>query len=443
MTTGSLGKQVLALSLPSTAENALLSIIQLVLAFWMGRVSDTALAAVAMGTTLRITLISPMMGLSAGGMAVVARHVGARDPRRADHAVMQTILLITFFVVPLSLLGQIMGNTFLGWMGATGTLREEALAFLRIIFGGLFFMEMLPSLNGVIRGAGHPEYTLRISAVQVLMLLLLAPVLSLGIGPFPALGVRGAAWASILASASGVGVQFLTLLSGKVGVRIHWRDVRPDRAMMASILKIALPTSLERLSPNLANALLMRLASSFGNSALTAYSIITQIFMFLQALPRGIGGAAATLVGQNLGAKQPTRAEHAAGLATRSATIAAVIAFGLLTLWPTAFLGFFDPPEDVLAAGTLLARYAPAIGATITWSTIMGMALAGAGDAISPMLVSMSALWLVQIPLAWAFTQAWGLGPSGIMAGITTSYLVSAVALTLRFRQGRWKTIEV
>jgi len=422
---------------------ALFGVSGLVHAYWMGRVGRTALAAVTIGTTLRIALISPMMGLSAGGMAVVARHVGARDQRRADHAVMQTILLIFAFILPLCILGQLMGNTFLGWMGAEGALREEALAYLRIIFGGLVFMEMLPTLNGVIRGAGHPEYTLRINIVNVVMMLLLEPILVLGLGPLPAMGVRGAAWATVLSSASGVGAQLLTLRRGSAGLRIHLRNARPDRAVIKSVLKIALPTSAQRFSPNLAAALLMRLVTSFGNEVLTAYSVVMCLFGFLQCLPRGIGSATATIVGQNLGARRPARAERGTMLAVRGAIAASLVLFGALTICPAGLLGLFDRTEAVLAIGMVATRYGLLWGTGMGWSTVVGMALGGAGDAVSPMLVNMGALWLVQLPLCWALSRGLGWGPQGIWAGMAVSFAVSAVAMALRFKGGRWKEIVV
>ncbi|MBC7316027.1 MAG: hypothetical protein H5T70_06380, partial [Chloroflexi bacterium] len=204
LTVGSVRRLVLTLAVPSTLESALMSVVNLLHAYWMGRVGGLALASVMMGNSLRMVLISPMMGLSMGGMAVVARHIGARETRQADHAVMQVSLLITFFVSLSALIGLTLGGTFLRWMGAQGEVWHDALAYTRIIFFGLFFMEMLPSLSGVIRGAGRPEYTLRINLVNAVTMMILEPLLALGWGPIPALGVRGAALSSVLASAAGV-----------------------------------------------------------------------------------------------------------------------------------------------------------------------------------------------------------------------------------------------
>ena len=443
LTSGSLGKHIFALSLPATAEMMLFSFGALARTFWMGQVGGMALAAVTMGTTLRIVLISPMMGLSAGGMAVVARYIGARNPRGADHTVMQTILLIVFIVTPLAILGQLMGPTFLSWMGGQGALLRDAVAYVRIIFWGLLFMEMLPSLNGVIRGAGHPEATLRINLVNLAVTAVTEPVLVLGLGPFPALGVRGAAWASVLGSASGVAAQFATLLTGRAGLRLHLRDAAPDWSAMKRILRIAMQTATQRGSVNLANAVLIRLVASLGDSVLTAYSLVSRLLSFLQAPAMGIGSAAAALVGQNLGAKDPVRAERAIKLASWAALICAGVLFGGFNVGPRKIVGLFDRTEAVIAIGVIAVRYAILAGTSFTWFTVVGTALGGAGDALSPMLVSLGSMWLVQLPLCWALSRGLHLGVHGLWGGLAVGYLVSAVAMTLRFRQGHWRRIRL
>lgn len=443
LTSGDLAKQILALSLPATAEMVLFSVGGLAHAFWMGQVGGMALAAVTMGTTLRIVLISPVMGLSAGGMAVVARHIGARDARKADHAVMQAILLIVLVVTPLAVLGQLMGPTFLAWMGGHGSLLKDAVAYVRIIFAGLLFMEMLPTVNGVIRGAGHPEHTLRINCVSLAVTVVAEPILVLGLGPFAALGIRGAAWASVLGSAMGVAAQLATLLTGGAGLRLHLRDASPDWSVMKRILRIAIQTATQRGSVNLANAVLIRLVASLGDTVLTAYSVIARLLGLLQGPALGIGGAAAALVGQNLGAKRPIRAERAIRLASWAALICAGVLFGGLNIRPAAIVGLFDRTEAVVAIGVVAVRYAMLSGTAFAWSTVVGRALGGAGDALSPLLVSLGSLWLVQLPLCWGLSRGLHLGPQGLWGGLAVGYLVSAVGMTLRFRQGRWKRIRL
>ena len=415
----------------------------LLAAFWMGKIGGAALGAVAMGTTLRIVLISPMMGLSGGGMAMVSRFIGAQDDRQADLVVMQSILLIVLFVTPLAIIGHLFGPTFLRWMGAEGELASQAMAYLRIIFSGLFFMECLPSLNGIIRGAGHPEYTLRINVVNVVVLSLLGPLLTFGFGPLSAMGVRGVAWATVLGSASGVTAQVVTLLRGKAGVRLHLADLRPNLDIMKRILRIAVPTSLLRFSPNLANAWLMALVTAQGVTALTAYSVLSRVAGFFQTPAFAVGGAAGTLMGQNLGANKPDRAEKATVLSTVGAMALSLVLFGLVCIWPRPLLALFDSTEAVLLVGVAAVPYFLVSSVGMAWSDVMGRALGGAGDAISPLLMSVAALWGVQLPLAWLLSQHFGLGPQGIWLGLVAGNLVAGAAMTWRFRAGRWRTIQV
>lgn len=443
LTVGSVRRLVLILAVPATLESALMSVVNLLHAYWMGRVGGLALASVMMGNSLRMVLISPMMGLSMGGMAVVARHIGARETRQADHAVMQVALLITFFVSLSALIGLTLGGTFLRWMGAQGEVWRDALAYARIVFFGLFFMEMLPSLSGVIRGAGRPEYTLRINLVNAVTMMILEPLLVLGWGPIPALGVRGAALSSVLASAAGVAAQFYILLTGKAGVRLHGRDIVPDFRMMWRILRIALPVSIQRLSPNLGNAVFLRLVSSLGDTVLAAYSIVSQFGMFLQALPMGLGGAAATMTGQNLGAHAPDRAERAAHFGTRMAALSSAAITLLIALFARPVLTLFTRDAAVIAVG-IVAVWCNVLALTArAWLLAMSSILAGAGDTISPMLVYIGDLWLAQLPLCWLLSNAAGLGALGIWLGIGLGDLAGAAAITRIFASGRWKTRRV
>ena len=443
LTSGSVWRHILCLSIPATAEQGLFGASALVHAYWMGQVPGMAIAAVTMGTALRLALISPMMGLSAGGMAVVARNVGAGEQEQADHAVMQCLLLVVALVLPISIVGQVFSPVFLRWMGAEGPLLDDALTYLRIVFGGLLFMEMLPTMNGVIRGAGHPEFTLRINTVYVIVMLTIESVLVLGVGPFPKLGVAAAGWATVLASASGVAAQLVTLARGRAGVRIHLRHAVPDRHMMGRILRLAFPTALQRFSPNIANALLLRLVGGLGPSVLTAYSVVATIFGLMQSTSMGISASTAAMVGQNLGAQQPERAERAAKIGTLLALSSALVLSGAVNALPLACLRLFNQTPDVVAVALVALRFTLLTGTATAWSTVVGGALIGAGDTVSPMVVSILSMWGVQLPAAWALAYGARIGPAGLWAGLALGYMVAAIAMQLRFRRGHWKTVRV
>jgi putative MATE family efflux protein len=429
--------------MPSVIDAALQSATMLIQAYWMGYVGGVALAAVTMGTTLRIVLISPMMGLSAGGLAVVARHVGAKENRQADLAVMQSILLIACFVLPLAIIGLTLGRTLLGWMGASGAMLAESMAFARIIFFGLFFMETLPSLNGILRGAGHPEYTLYANLTSAITLILAVPAFSLGWVGLPAMGVRGAALASVISSAIGVATQLAILLTGKVGLHLHLADLVPNPRMMWRILRIALPTSAERLSPNLAAAFLMRLVANQGDLMLMAYALASRIAGFFWTPSMGMSFATAALVGQNLGAHKPDRAGEAVRLSVTWAVLITAVLFAIANLAPRPVLSAFERSPEVVDAAILGMRFYAISSLGLCVATIVGRGMSGAGDTVSPMLVSIGALWLVQLPLVWLLAGPAGLGALGIWIGLTAANLISAVAMVHFFRQGRWRSLRI
>jgi putative MATE family efflux protein len=375
------------------------------------------------------------------GQAVVSRYVGERDQERADRAVMQVLLLIALFTLPITVLGYTLTPALLRLMGASEAVLPNATSFLRIIWGGLFFMECLPTMSGVLKGAGRPEYTLRINLLNMAVLGISEPVLALGLGPFPAMGIRGAALASVLGAASGVLGVMIILGTGQAGVRLHLRDIKPDWTMMKRVLKISIPASVERFSPNLGAATFMRLISSFGDQVLTAYSIFTQLYGFFQAATMGVGLASATMVGQNLGAGKPERSELAAKTGAKGAMLVSLLLYGTLALAPQVVLVRFTQDPVVINAAALAIRVTVIGSAIRGWGQVMGRSLAGAGDAVSPMLASIGALWIVQLPAAWLLSGL--LGPLGIWIGMVMGDSAHAVATTWRFRQGRWKTIRV
>ncbi len=214
-------------------------------------------------------------------------------------------------------------------------------------------------------------------------------------------------------------------------------------ALPRQILRIAIPTTAQRFSPNLTNALLMKLVAYLGNDVLAAYSVLSCLIGFLRCVPMGIGNVTATMVGQNLGAEKPDRAEHAVKLATMGGVFSALLLFGLLNLWPSAVFGFFGITPAALQVAVVAAGYAMLFEGGMARSLIVNRALAGAGDALSPMIINVGALWLVQLPLCWLLSVPVGLGHRGVWMGLAVSYLVSGTFLTLHFRQGYWKGIKI
>jgi putative MATE family efflux protein len=438
-----LAYQLLKLSAPSAAEVGLFGILPLIHAYWVGRLGGEALAAVAMGTSLYVVLSSPMRGISRGGMAVVARYTGGKDHRHANQAAGQTLLLLLVCSLPIAILGLTLGKTLLYWMGARGDVAQGALIYLRMMMWGLIAMELIPCLDNVIRGAGHPEVTVRFNVITVAVTAIVEPVLVLGLGPFAPLGIYGAGWAIILGSSAGVLDQLGVLRSGSAGLQLRPTDLRPDRDTIRHILRIGLPSSLQRLSPNLASALLMAIVASLGTPVLVAYSIVTRIFGLLQCPIMGIGLGAATIVGQSLGAAHPQRAADATSLGIKAGIATALLLFGLLNMWPELGLRRFTQDDAVIAVGIQGIRFTLLWGLAAAIAMVLLCTLEGAGDTVATTAVQIVSLWLVQLPLCWLLPRTFGLGSAGIWLALFMTQCANAAALFWRFRVGSWQRIRI
>jgi len=328
-------------------------------------------------------------------------------------------------------------------MGAEGAVLREGVRYARVLFVGLWAMELIPSMSALFRGAGSAEWAFRINLVATGTTFFLQPLLIQGWGPLSSSGVRGAAWAQVLGNVAGVVLQQYVLLTGRARIRIRLDDVGVDRRMMGRILRIALPTAVERFMPNLARTITLGLVATWGVATLAGYNVTTRIFGLTMMASMGLGGVAPTLVGQNLGAQQPERAERSAWAVAGVATgLVALALIALVCLAPQA-IALFNTEPAVIASGTHCLRVMALGQVFATVVLTIGMSLRGAGDTLSPMLISIGSLWLVQLPLAYSLSQAAGWGAMGLWLALTITPIVTAVALSLRFRQGQWKVRRI
>jgi putative MATE family efflux protein len=249
--------------------------------------------------------------------------------------------------------------------------------------------------------------------------------------------------AQVLGSTVGVGLQQYVLFSGRARVQIRLDDIQVDRHMIGRILRMALPTTVERLMPNSAQTIMLGLVAVWGEIVLSGYSVASRIFSLTLMMSMGLGGAAPTLVGQNLGAQKPERAQ-------RSAWLVSAIAVGLVTalLSPVALLApriiaLFNADPEVIALGARCLRIMALGQVFLALASVMSMALRGAGDTLSPMVISTGTLWLVQIPLAYGLPRIAGWETTGLWVALAVTPIVTASAVSFRFRQGKWKSIRI
>jgi putative MATE family efflux protein len=436
---GQITGQILRLAAFSGGEVGLFGLLPLILAYWTGKVGSDALAGVALGTSLYVVLTSVCRGISLASMALIAQSIGSGDRDRAERVLMQTLLLLAALTIVIGLAAIAIGRTLLGWMGATGGLLDASYGYLRAIMWGLLAMEALPCVDNIVRGAGHPEYTLAANLVTVLVTLACVPLLVLGNGRLPGLGAAGAGWGMVIGSLAGTLVLLAVLWRGVAGVHLRARALAPDLPLLRQIIRIGLPATAQRLSLNLGNALFMTLITSLGEIVLVAYSVVNRVTGFLLCPVTGVGMATATLVGQNLGAGRPARARQAVRQSTLAAAASAFVLIGLLNLWPRPILGLFTADGEAIRQGIVAARFMLYIGLVSACNQTLSGALTGAGDTVSPMAANLAAEYAVQLPIAYLLVRALQAGPVAVWVALAVGQSMAAGALALVVRRGRWR----
>ena len=442
-TSGSIVRNLWTLSWPITLSMLLFTVPNALDGVWLGRLGSKALAAAGLAMSLRITMISPLMALSMAGGAVVARYVGAKDMENADRATFHVVLLMVASSGTMGIVGLVFKERLLYLVGARDAVLPLAIQYARIIFIGLISMEMVPSLGGVFNAAGNPKVSLRVNLIVGFSTLVLEPFLVLGVGFFPGFGIMGASLALVTANTLGTLYAFYVLLTGRATARINVHNLRLERSMIRRIVKIALPALIHRGTPNLAQTILMRLISAYGAISLASYGIVMRVFGLSLITCTGLARTTGVMVGQNLGARKPKRAEQAAYIVAGSIVVIATLTVLFLSLSARTIMGIFNKEPEVIGAGISLVRILSIGQIFFMVNMAMEGGLVGAADTVSPMVINIIILWLFQLPLIYLSSRVIGFGATGIWVTLVISWVIQCIVTTLRFRQGRWKLKKI
>ncbi len=420
------------------------AVTRLVDLYFLGRLGPVVLAASSLGAMATFVLISAAMGIAIAGLAMVSRRIGEGETEAASHALWQVLMLAGGFGVVFGALGVSVSQPLLSVLGATGAVLEQGTQYLHFSFALLFLLILNLATNRVLRGAGEARTALWTMATGSAVTAALCPVLIVGVGSFGGLGIVGSALAAGAGQGVGFSLAMVMLASGRLRLRIRLQDARPDRVIMAKLLYIGLPVTGQLLLRSTSRMVLAPLIAGFGPAALAAYGIMIRLMMFPLSIGFGLGNAAGTLVGQNLGAGKPHRAEVSAWIiATANVTIMALIAIAYF-LWSEELIRTLvsDSPEVVNEGVTVLRVMAPAYLFSAL-GVVMGRSLDGAGDTVPAMWVNLLTLWLVQLPVAFCLSRWTDLGVTGIWLGIGLANVLNAVTMALWFRRGGWKNRTV
>lgn len=424
-------------------ETGISNVAQILDTYWVGRLGSAALAAVTISITFRWVMNSMANGLGIGGLAVVARRIGEKDEEAADHAAWQAILLGIAASVLLGALGLALAAPLLRLMGADNQVLPLGLSFMRVAFGGQFTLILVWVINSLLRGAGEARLAMTVIFLVTAVTVVLEPLLIFGVGPIPGLGVAGSAWANVLGYGAGLLLQFVVLLRGRARIRINPKDLRPDFPLMWHILKIALPSTVQMVLRSSSRLAILAVVGFFGTFATAGYGVAGRVLLLALIPGFGLGNAAGTLVGQNLGARQPDRAEKTAWwvVAYNMAVVGSVAALAAVFAQPVSAI--FDPTPEVVAVSTHVLRIvAPTLIASAA-GVVLGRSFDGAGNTVPAMAVNLLSLWVLEVPLAYALSQWTPLGLTGVFWGRAIANVANGLIFALWFRRGRWKTRKV
>lgn len=441
ITNGSIHKGILALALPSMTGFILQNVFNLVDMFFVGKLGSGPLAAVSLSGIFVHFLYTFALGISTGTVALVARFEGSGRIDKARKVGKQALYLGLLMYVFVAVMGNLALEAILEFLGAGPDIIGDAIIYTRIILtaGIIVFVPM--AINAYLRGVGDTVTPMRALLIATAVNLILDPILIFGWFGLPALGVAGSALATILAR--GVGVVYLLLHITRFARKFYipFLPVEVDLFTMGRILRIGIFGSLQSLMRNFANLALMKLVALFGTGVIAAYGIGIKLQMAITLPILGLGLASSVMVGQNLGAEQVKRAEKSAWTSVLYGEIFMIAAAGIFFLLSRQIVSLFNNDPTVIEDGALFFRYFSPTFIFINLSVVLGKSLNGAGDTISPMVITFLGMIATRIPLAWLLSIHFGV--EGIWMGIAASSVIQGFIYVFWFNHGKWKKQEV
>jgi putative MATE family efflux protein len=441
-TDGPIGHAIFLLAVPMVLETVLESVFAVVDVFFVSRLGADAVATVGLTESMMVLVYTLAMGLGIGATATVARRIGEKDPEGAAHAAAQAVVLGVIIAVMLGVVGVFAAPPLLRVLGASpGVLANSN--FTRVMLGGCVNVVMLFLINAIFRGAGDAVIAMRVLWLANSINIVLGPMLIFGVGPFPRLGVVGAAVATNIGRGTGALYALSRLVRPGSRVRLTMHHFRLDLALMWQMIRLSGSGTFQILVGGASWIGLVRVVSSFGSTALAGYTIGFRIIMFALLPSWGLSNAAATMVGQGLGAKKPERAERAVWIA------------GRYNLWflggvGIVFVVLAGPIVSLFTSDPTVASYAVnclrivALGFPFyAYGMVLTSAFNGAGDTWTPTWINLFVFWLWEIPLAYVLAVPLKMGPRGVYISILLAYSTLALISAWLFRKGRWKRIRV
>jgi putative MATE family efflux protein len=439
----SLNKAIFLLAVPMILELVMESTFAVVDIFFVGKLGASAVATVGLTETYLFLIYSVAMGLSMAVTAIIARRVGEKNNIEAAASAVQAILLGLFVSIPFTIAGIFFAKDLLLMMGADSWAVNEGYRYTQWMLGGNFVILFLFIINAIFRGAGDAAIAMRVLWIANGINIILDPILIFGWGPIPSMGIEGAAIATNIGRGVGVIIQLYTLLKGGKHIRVAWTQVKINFNLMINMIKTSLGGIAQMLIAMTSWIFLMRILSDIGSEAVAGATISIRIMMFTIMPAWGLSNAAATLVGQNLGAGQPDRAES---------TVWKIGFYNMLFLIGVSFLfylfneelvGIFTQEQNVIAIGAEWLKILSYSFFVYAWWMVSVQAFNGAGDTKTPTYINLVFFWLIQIPLAYYLALYLNWAQSGVFWAVFFSETSVGLYTLWIFKKGRWKTMKV
>ncbi|SNS80572.1 putative efflux protein, MATE family [Ekhidna lutea] len=442
-TTGSINRAIVLLSIPIIAEMTGEALFALIDMIFVSRVSVNAVATIGLTEAPLMIIFSLAIGLSMAATAIVARRVGEKEYERAANAAFQAIIIAIVIGITLGIFGYQYSAEILELMGGDSSLIEEGVGYTQVMYGANISIVLIFLINGIFRGAGNASIAMKSLLLANGLNIILDPIFIFGWGIIPAYGVEGAAIATTIGRSCGVVYQIFYLFNGKSLIKITVANFIIKWKTIKEIIVISAGGIGQFLVETLSWLFLVRIVSEFGKEAMAGYQISFRVIYFTLLPSWGMANAAATLVGQNLGALKPERAEKSVWVTAKWNAIFLVFITVLFSLFSTEVLSIFDQPKSVIDIGSDALKIICVGYVFFAYGMVLGQGFNGAGDTKTPMYISIVVFWLIQIPLSYFLSFTMGWETNGVFFCIAFCHSLYALVAMVIFKRGKWKTVKV
>lgn len=442
-TSGSINRAIFLLSIPMIAEmvgEALFAIVDMI---FVSRISVNAIATVALTESPLMIIYSVAVGLSMAATAIVARRIGEKKPEKAANAAFQSILLAAAVGIVLGVPGFIYAEEILALMGGESDLIAEGVGYTRIMYAGNISIVLIFLINGVFRGAGNASIAMKSLLLANGLNMILDPIFIFGWGPVPAFGVEGAAIATTTGRSVGVLYQIVHLVNGSSIIKLGWENFVVRLKTLKEIVIVSIGGIGQFIVESLSWLFLVRVIAEFGTDAIAGYQMSFRVIIFTLLPSWGMANAAATLVGQNLGAQKPDRAEISVWKTAKWNTIFLIFIAILFSIFADEVLSVFNQTGVVQQTAIDALRIICFGYIFFAYGMVIGQAFNGSGDTRTPLYINLVVFWVIQIPLAYLLSIKLDWGPEGVFFCIAFCHSLYAVIAIWLFRKGKWKTTKI